>query len=576
MRFRVPAEITRDYRSFKRFLVILETTASYGFYDLAEQIHPLKRRLRPDHALAGRSRPEKLRMLFEELGPTFIKLGQILSTRSDLISAEYARELAKLTEKVSPFPLEKVREIIRCELGKEPEEIFREFSPEPLAAASIGQVHAAVLNDGTAVVVKVRRPGADELIATDLEIMFYIARKLENFNASLARLRPVRIVEEFAYSLRRELNYQFEAANLLRFSRNMAGSEGLVIPRLYLDCSTTRVLTMERIFGDSAAKVLADGALAGKYDLPRIAERGVNSLLSQIFEYGFFHADPHPGNIFLLEPDRFAFIDFGMMGRVSEEERQAEREAYAKLSREEKDEIQKAEELRKKAETEKFSKIDKNAPTAGFGRNPARDNGFWNVSQSQQDRVVRDMIQEELNEVAGKTICRDFSSEKEGFTYFPTDRGGIRYENGLEKETEFAGNIQIAEILAKKEGYYVELRDRKILEGNRQFDAWLNGMEKVEFKNLTSKRKETLADEIRKGISQASSLVVRIKYTGQIKPLVEKLHDLSDEMIGRYQTRQIKIIYGDDIVTLSRSDLKDKTMISSKVFMLYPDRRNLT
>ena len=269
-------------------------------------------------------------------------------------------------------------------------------------------------------------------------------------------------------------------------------------------------------------------------------------------------------------------LERGLIERKTKEERQAEREAYAKLSREEKDEIQKAEELRKKAETEKFSKIDENAPTAGFGRNPARDNGFWNVSQSQQDRVVRDMIQEELNEVAGKTICRDFSSEKEGFTYFPTDRGGIRYENGLEKETEFAGNIQIAEILAKKEGYYVELRDRKILEGNRQFDAWLNGMEKVEFKNLTSKRKETLADEIRKGISQASSLVVRIKYTGQIKPLVEKLHDLSDEMIGRYQTRQIKIIYGDDIVTLSRSDLKDKTMISSKVFMLYPDRRNLT
>lgn len=321
MRFRVPSEITRDYRSFKRFLGILETTAAYGFYDLAEQIHPLKTRLRPDHALAGRSRPEKLRMLFEELGPTFIKLGQILSTRSDLISPEYARELAKLTEKVSPFPLEKVREIIRRELGKEPEEIFREFSPEPLAAASIGQVHAAVLADGTAVVVKVRRPGVDELIATDLEIMFYIARKLENFNASLARLRPVRIVEEFAYSLRRELNYQFEAANLLRFTRNMSGSEGLVIPRLYLDYTTTRVLTMERVFGDSAAKVLEDEAVRRKYNLQRIAELGVNSLLSQIFEYGFFHADPHPGNIFLLEKDRFAFIDFGMMGRVSEEER---------------------------------------------------------------------------------------------------------------------------------------------------------------------------------------------------------------------------------------------------------------
>ena len=322
MRFKAPSEITRDYKSFKRFLVILETTAAYGFHDLAEHIHPLKKRLWQEHVLTGKSRPEKLRMLFEELGPTFVKLGQILSTRPDLITPEYARELSKLTEKVSPFPVEKARETIRAELGKEPEEIFREFSPEPLAAASIGQVHAAMLMDGTAVVVKVRRPGVDALIATDLEIMLYIARKLENFNESLARLRPVRIVEEFAYSLRRELNYQFEAANLLRFTRNMAGSEGLVIPRLYLEYTSMRVLTMERLFGDSATKVLAEEEVRRKYDLPRIAELGVNSLLAQIFEYGFFHADPHPGNIFLLERNRFAFIDFGMMGRVSEEERQ--------------------------------------------------------------------------------------------------------------------------------------------------------------------------------------------------------------------------------------------------------------
>ena len=191
MRFKAPSEITRDYKSFKRFLVILETTAAYGFHDLAEHIHPLKKRLWQEHVLTGKSRPEKLRMLFEELGPTFVKLGQILSTRPDLITPEYARELSKLTEKVSPFPVEKARETIRAELGKEPEEIFREFSPEPLAAASIGQVHAAMLMDGTAVVVKVRRPGVDALIATDLEIMLYIARKLENFNESLARLRPV-------------------------------------------------------------------------------------------------------------------------------------------------------------------------------------------------------------------------------------------------------------------------------------------------------------------------------------------------------------------------------------------------
>ena len=196
MRFKAPSEITRDYKSFKRFLVILETTAAYGFHDLAEHIHPLKKRLWQEHVLTGKSRPEKLRMLFEELGPTFVKLGQILSTRPDLITPEYARELSKLTEKVSPFPVEKARETIRAELGKEPEEIFREFSPEPLAAASIGQVHAATLMDGTAVVVKVRRPGVDALIATDLEI---------SARCGLSRSSPIRSAGSSTINLKRPI-----------------------------------------------------------------------------------------------------------------------------------------------------------------------------------------------------------------------------------------------------------------------------------------------------------------------------------------------------------------------------------
>ncbi len=322
MFFKAPSEINREYKSFKRFWRIIETAAAYGFQDLTENF-TVGRKIHwhENPALAGRSRPEKLRLLLEELGPTFVKLGQILSTRADLVSVEYAEELAKLTEKVTAFPIDEVRSIIRKELGKDPGDLFREFEEQPLAAASIGQVHAAVLQDGTPVVVKVQRPGIRQKIEVDLEIMLFIARKLEQYNETLARYEPVRIVEEFAYSLKRELNYLFEAANLLRFRKNMADSEGLVVPRLYLEYTTVRVMTMERIFGDSAAQVLKSEEIRNKYDLIHISELGVNSLLSQIFEHGFFHADPHPGNLFLLEGNRIAFVDFGMMGRVSEQER---------------------------------------------------------------------------------------------------------------------------------------------------------------------------------------------------------------------------------------------------------------
>lgn len=322
MFFKTPSEINRNYKSFKRFLCIIETAAAYGFRELAESLDTKKRfHFYEKPELIGCSRPRKLRMLLEELGPTFVKFGQILSTRTDLLPPDYTAELAKLTENVTPFPQEEVVRILTEELGRPPEEVFREFDRVSLAAASIGQVHSAVTQEGKPVVIKIQRPGIREIIRVDLEIMSFIARKLEQYNDVIAKYEPVRIVEEFSYALGRELNYQFEAANLLRFYKNMNGKNGIVVPKLYLEYTTPKVMTMERIYGDSAARVLGSPELREKYDLPRLAERGVNSLLSQIFEYGFFHADPHPGNIFLLTENRIAFIDFGMMGRISETER---------------------------------------------------------------------------------------------------------------------------------------------------------------------------------------------------------------------------------------------------------------
>ncbi len=322
MLLKTPAEINRNYKSFKRFLCIIETAAAYGFRELAESLDTKKRfHFYEKPELIGCSRPRKLRMLLEELGPTFVKFGQILSTRTDLLPPDYTAELAKLTENVTPFPQEEAVRILTEELGAPPEELFREFDRVSIAAASIGQVHAAVTMDGTPVVIKIQRPGISGIIRVDLEIMGFIARKLEQYNELIARYEPVRIVEEFSYALGRELNYQYEAANLLRFYKNMNGKNGIVVPKLFLEYTTTRVMTMERIFGDSASRVLVSRELQAKYDLPGLARLGVNSLLSQIFEYGFFHADPHPGNIFLLTDNRIAFIDFGMMGRITEAER---------------------------------------------------------------------------------------------------------------------------------------------------------------------------------------------------------------------------------------------------------------
>ncbi len=321
----MPAGPGRDYRSIRRFLKIMETMGRYGFSDLAESVYPNYKfswlRKRGKAAEKHYSRPEKLRMLFEELGPTFIKLGQILSTRADLITQPYADELTQLTENVPSFPGEEVKAIILAEFGKPPEELYAEFNYKPLAAASIGQVHTAKLKSGIDVVVKVQRPGIVQTVHTDLEIMRFIAEKMEEYSEAFARLEPTRIVSEFAYSLNRELNYRAEAANLLLFSKNMAERPHMKTPEVFPELSGEKVITMERIYGDSVSKVLADPGKAAEYDLKLLAEVGVNSMMSQIFEYGFFHADPHPGNIFLMKGNTLVFIDFGMMGRVSALER---------------------------------------------------------------------------------------------------------------------------------------------------------------------------------------------------------------------------------------------------------------
>ena len=320
--------IGRTYRHLNRYQRILRVLFKYGFNDLVDRLHIdqyLESGLqminrKPREQIARLSRPERLRLVFEELGPTFIKLGQLLSTRPDLIPAEYLDELARLQDEVPPFSLAEVHAIFREELGRSPDEVFHYFDAEPLAAASIGQVHRARLDSGAEVVVKVQRPDIDTVIAVDLEILAHIAGLMEQYLEEVQGHRPTAIVQEFARSLSREIDFAVELANIQRFARQFERNPAIHVPLVYPELSTPRVLVMEYVLGIKAS--MAGQLREQGYDLPLIAERGATLVMEQIFVHGFFHADPHPGNLFILPDNVVCFIDFGQMGRLSRKDRE--------------------------------------------------------------------------------------------------------------------------------------------------------------------------------------------------------------------------------------------------------------
>ena len=260
------------------------------------------------------TRPEHLRLAIEELGPTFIKLGQILSTRGDLLPAEYLEELAKLQDGAPPVPIEAVRQILFDELGQPVDEVFAHFDLHPLASASIGQAHAATLLDGTQVVVKLRRPGVVEQVEEDLGILLDLAATAERHWTAARYYDLLAIAQEFAQTLRAELDYLQEGRNVERFAANFAADVSVHVPKVYWETTTSRMLTLERIYGIK----ISDVAALEQADLDRraVADHATRVLLSMILEYGFFHADPHPGNVFVEPGGRIALIDFGMVGEV--------------------------------------------------------------------------------------------------------------------------------------------------------------------------------------------------------------------------------------------------------------------
>ncbi|PKM81185.1 MAG: hypothetical protein CVU89_10405 [Firmicutes bacterium HGW-Firmicutes-14] len=270
-----------------------------------------------DHAY---TKPEHLRLAFEELGTTFIKLGQVLSTRADLLSPEFLKELAKLQVSVPPISYETVCEEIERELGLEINILFAEFDENPMAAASIGQVHRARLHTGEQVVIKVQRPGVSNLVNTDLEILRHLAGLITK-RTSLGQIADLNsLLDEFAYTLRNELSYFQEGRNADQFRENFAGNDRVRIPMVYWDLTTSKVITFEELHGYNITEV--DKLDERGIDRHRLAAECTMAYMKMVFEDGFFHADPHPGNILVEEDGHINLIDFGMVGHLDEETRE--------------------------------------------------------------------------------------------------------------------------------------------------------------------------------------------------------------------------------------------------------------
>jgi ubiquinone biosynthesis protein len=269
--------------------------------------------------LAQLEPPARVRRALEDMGPTFVKLGQILATRMDLFSPEWIVEFEKLQDRVPALPFDEIRRQVVDSLGCEPEDIFKSLNTEPLAAASIAQVHRACLSDGTDVVIKVRRPGIRSTIEADLRLLQRLAEVIEAETPELRRFRPREVVRQFTLSLRRELDLATECRNAERIAENFKDHSEIVIPKVYWQWSGENLNVQEFIDGIPGRDLAAiDEA---HLDRRSLARQGVQAVLKMIVEDGFFHADPHPGNMFYLKDGRIALIDFGMVGHLSEERR---------------------------------------------------------------------------------------------------------------------------------------------------------------------------------------------------------------------------------------------------------------
>ncbi|MFM7025026.1 MAG: ABC1 kinase family protein [Limnohabitans sp.] len=315
-------------RDVGRLNTIAGVLIRHGFGDVVHRLGLAEKLERAGHAvmwnhaadLARLEPPVQVRLAMEELGPTFVKLGQILAGRADLFGPEWIAEFEKLHSHVPAVPLANLRVQLREDLGDEPETVFARFDPEPLAAASIAQVHRAQLKDGAEVVVKIRRPGITDTIAADLRLMGRLATLAEEQLPWLKPYQPQRLVKELAKSLQRELDLASECRNAERIAKNMGPMPWIVVPGVHWNHTRERVNVQDYIGGIAGNHL--EALQSQGFDRKLLAQRGAQAVLKMIVEDGLFHADPHPGNVFYLEGNRIAFIDFGMVGRLSVKRRE--------------------------------------------------------------------------------------------------------------------------------------------------------------------------------------------------------------------------------------------------------------
>jgi ubiquinone biosynthesis protein len=310
-------------QDFRRFSHIASVLARHGFHEFLDRLkaryHGLPRRtfIRQSPPRGAISAPERLRLAFEELGPTFIKFGQVLSSRPDIIPAEYIQELSKLQDDVPEFPFEDARKLIESQLKRPVTDIFLHLDEKPRAAASLAQVHRAKLLSGDDVAVKVQRIGVDKVIENDIRILREFAGLVERRIPESRRYEPRGLVDEFARSIRHELDFVREGRNIDRFRKYFSGTPIVYIPKVYWELTTPKVLTIEYIDGIKITDIASLDA-AG-LDRKAIAVNGANITLKEVFEFRFFHADPHPGNLFVCENNIIAPVDFGMTGTIEED-----------------------------------------------------------------------------------------------------------------------------------------------------------------------------------------------------------------------------------------------------------------
>lgn len=312
--------IKREVTDFNRLKQILNVLFKYEFGYLIRNIRLESvlafHKKAQKHGLKDSGNPQRLRLAFEELGGTFIKLGQLLSLRPDLVTKEYSEEFSKLQDEVKPFPFNQAKRIIESELGSPIGKLFKGFNQDPIASASIGQVYEAWLKSGDRVAVKVKRPNINKLIYTDIHLLSYLAKLIKQHHPQ-SIVDPIEIVKEFQKYTIKELDYVREGKVIEKFYSNFKDDKITKIPKVYWDYTTNNVLTMEFIDGIKVSDIKRLDRLG--YDKKKVARNISDSLMKQVFIHGFFHADPHPGNILVLKNNHIALLDFGINGHLDEQ-----------------------------------------------------------------------------------------------------------------------------------------------------------------------------------------------------------------------------------------------------------------